>query len=176
MRPTRLTVGGALAALAAVAFGLVVPFTQRAGRGVGPFVTAAILYAGAALFSGAVTAARRPGVRALRRQDAGRLVLVAVLGAAVAPTLLAWGLQRTRGTTAALLLNFEALFTVLLARLVWREPSGRRVTLAVLCMTAGGALLVEAAGRSLWPVRLPAAIVAATVRLLVRPGRASVTR
>src|SRR6185312_172928 len=145
MGPSRLTVGGALAALAAVAFGLVVPFTQRAGRGVGPFVTAAVLYGGAALFSAVVGALRRRAAPALRRADAGRVVVVAVLGAAVAPTLLAWGLQRTAGTTAALLLNFEAVFTVFLARLVWRERVGGRVLIALSCMTAGGALLVQRA-------------------------------
>ena len=164
MARSRLTVGGALAALAAIAFGLVVPFTQRAGRGVGPFFTAAILYGGAALSSAAIAAVRRGRGPALVRGDAGRVVLVAVLGAAVAPTLLAWGLQRTAGTTAALLLNFEAVFTVFLARLVWRERLGRRLTVAVSCMTAGGALLVQrataGAGSSVWGAL---AIVVATL-------------
>lgn len=154
MGPTRRTAGGALAALAAVAFGLVVPFTKRAGRDVGPFFTAAVLYGGAALFAAAMAALRRGRGPALRRRDAGRVVLVAVLGAAIAPTLLAWGLQRAAGTTAALFLNFEAVFTVFLARLVWRERLGRHVTLAVSCMTAGGALLVQRAtarqGSTVW--------------------------
>jgi drug/metabolite transporter (DMT)-like permease len=55
---------------------------------------------------------------------------------------LAWGLQRTSGVIASLLLNLEALFTVLLARLVWREAIGSRVAAAVALMVAGGTLLV----------------------------------
>ncbi len=164
MNRSPLTFGGALAAVAAVAFGLVVPFTQRAGRGVGPFFTACVLYGGAALFAGAIAVVRRGRGASLQRRDGPRVVLVAVLGAAIAPTLLAWGLQRTSGTTAALLLNFEAMFTVLLARAVWREPLGCRVAVALGCMTGGGALLVQRAalreGSTVWGA---AAVVLATL-------------
>jgi drug/metabolite transporter (DMT)-like permease len=131
--------------LAAVAFGAVVPLTQRAGHQVGPFFTAALLYGGACAFGGAAALARRRSALALRRSDTSRVVVVAVLGAAIAPTLLAWGLQRVAGTTAALLLNFEAVFTVLLARTIWREPFGRRVTLALAAMVGGGAVLIGGA-------------------------------
>lgn len=158
--------GGGLAVLAAVAFGLVVPFTQRAGQGVGPFFTAAVLYGGAALVAGAMAALRGGRPAPLLRRDASRLLVVALLGGAVAPTLLAWGLQRAAGTTAALLLNFEALFTVALARVVWREPFGRRVRVALLSMTAGGVLLLQrsapAAGAR-WTAWGAVAVVLATL-------------
>jgi drug/metabolite transporter (DMT)-like permease len=133
--------GGLLAVLAAATFGATVPLTQRAGRGVGPFATAACLYGGACLFAAAMTLARRSAARAPARFGIARIVVIALLGAAVAPTLLAWGLQRVAGMTAALLLNFEAVFTVLLARAIWREPLGRRVTVALTAMIWGGALL-----------------------------------
>ena len=55
---------------------------------------------------------------------------------------LAWGLQRTSGVIASLMLNIEALFTVLLARWLWREPIGPRVALALAAMLGGGACLV----------------------------------
>jgi drug/metabolite transporter (DMT)-like permease len=141
-----LTSGGLLAVLAAVAFGAVVPFTQRAGHRVGPFFTAALLYAGAALFASVTAIARGGAAPPLRRRDAARVVVIAALGAAVAPALLAWGLQRVAGTAAALLLNFEAVFTVVLARAVWREPFGRRVSVALAAMFAGGGLLMSRAG------------------------------
>jgi drug/metabolite transporter (DMT)-like permease len=44
--------------------------------------------------------------------------------------------------TASLLLNLEALFTVVMARVLWREPVGRRAGAALVAMTAAGALLV----------------------------------
>ena len=137
-----MSAGGLLALASAIAFGATTPFVQRFGRGVGPFATAALLYGGAALFS----AVPRPGRErpALRATDLRRLIAVALLGALVAPVALAWGLQRTSGVHASLLLNLEAVFTVLLARALWAEPIGTRVGVALLAMTAGGALLVAA--------------------------------
>ena len=132
-------VGGALALASAVAFGATTPLVQRFGHGVGPFTTAALLYAGAA-FASALP--RRGDDAPLRRTDAGRVAAVALLGAVAAPMALAWGLQHASGVTASLLLNLEAVFTVLLARVAWREPIGARVAVAVLAMVAGGALLV----------------------------------
>jgi drug/metabolite transporter (DMT)-like permease len=139
VRPGPIVSGGALALASAVTFGATTPLVQRFGHGVGPFTTAALLYGGAALVSSVRTGARDAR---LRRSDAGRVVTVALLGAVAAPMAFAWGLQRTSGVTAALLLNLEAVFTVLLARLVWREPIGARVGIAVSAMVAGGALLV----------------------------------
>ncbi|HTB72034.1 MAG TPA: DMT family transporter [Polyangiaceae bacterium] len=135
-----MSAGGALALASAVAFGATTPFVQRFGRGLGPFTTAALLYGGAALFSALPRAHREPA--ALRPGDLPRLVVVALLGAVVAPVALAWGLQRTSGVSASLLLNFEAVFTVFLARILWSEPIGARAGGALLAMTAGGALLV----------------------------------
>ena len=40
---------------------------------------------------------------------------IAAAGAAAAPSLFAWGLQQTSATTASLLLNGEAVFTVVLS-------------------------------------------------------------
>jgi drug/metabolite transporter (DMT)-like permease len=134
--------GVGLAVAAALAFGATTPIIAWAGREVGPFATAALLYAGAALCTGALRVlARAPGPR-LTRRDLPRVLGVAVAGAAVAPVLLAWGLQRAGATVGSLLLNLEAVFTVLLARAVFREPIGRRVAAAVAAMVAGGAVLV----------------------------------
>jgi drug/metabolite transporter (DMT)-like permease len=138
--------GGVLALASAAAFGATTPMVQRFGRGLGPFTTAALLYGGAALFS-ALPRAQRERER-LRRSDLPRLVLVASLGAVVAPVALAWGLQRTSGVSASLLLNLEAVFTVLLARALWSEPIGARAAGALVAMTAGGAVLVVTAPSS----------------------------
>lgn len=138
---TPIAAGVLLAVLAAVAFGVTTPIVAWAGHTVGPFATAALLYIGAAvtaLILELSTSRSAPGVK---RADSWRIIAIAVAGAAVAPTLLAWGLQRTGATTGALLLNLEAVFTVLLARALYREPIGARVAIAVACMAAGGAVL-----------------------------------
>jgi drug/metabolite transporter (DMT)-like permease len=139
--------GVLLAVAAALAFGATTPIIAWAGRDVGPFATAALLYAGAAIVTATMRAmARAPGPR-LTRGDLPRVLGVAIAGAAVAPALLAWGLQRAGATVGSLLLNLEAVFTVLLARAVFREPIGGRVGAAVAAMVAGGAVLVLDASR-----------------------------
>lgn len=139
--------GGMLAVLAATLFGISTPLVQRAGAGVGPFMTAALLYAGAALL-GAVM--RQPVEREaqLRRADLGRISLMALFGAVIGPVALAWGLQHTSGTSASLMLALEAFFTALLARALYRESMGKRVWTAMLLLLAGGIVLVMDRGTS----------------------------
>jgi drug/metabolite transporter (DMT)-like permease len=141
-----MVTGTVMAALAALAFGVTTPFIQRLGAGLGPLSTAALLYLGAAL--GALSWPQRPGERreaAVRLHHLPRLLAVAFFGAALAPTLFAWGLQHVPATYGALLLNGEAIFTVGLAALVHQEHVGRRVALAALLMFAGGAVTVAGA-------------------------------
>jgi drug/metabolite transporter (DMT)-like permease len=138
--------GAGLAVLAALAFGAAMPVVERAGRGLGPLSTAALLYAGACLSALVLGRFGRSSGAPLRRAHAVRLVAIALVGAGVAPTLLAWGLQRAGATTGSLLLNLEAVFTVLLAWAVRREPIGRRVAAALALMALGGAALTLDAG------------------------------
>ncbi len=136
-----IRVGAWLAVLAAVSFGVTAPLLKIAGAGAGPFITAALLYLGAAIVS--LVGSRSPEHEASpRASHAPRLLLVALLGAVVAPTLLAWGLQRTAATTASLLLNLEAIFTVFLGWAFYREAIGKQVALAILLVAGGSALLV----------------------------------
>lgn len=141
MRRSPLATGTLLAAVAAVAFGVTTPIVAFAGRDAGPLSTAALLYVGAALTAVVMQIAPRRREASIRRSDAMRLVAIGLAGGAIAPSLLAWGLQRAGATTGALLLNLEAVFTVLLARAFFHEPIGRRVELAAACMMAGGVAL-----------------------------------
>jgi drug/metabolite transporter (DMT)-like permease len=133
--------GGMLALLAATLFGVSTPLVQRAGSGVSPLFTACLLYCGAALV-GLVTRRSPERDAALRRADWPRLAAMALFGAGVGPTALAWGLQHTSGASASLLLTLEAVFTALLARLLYAESMDRRVWLAMLLLCAGGMVLV----------------------------------
>jgi drug/metabolite transporter (DMT)-like permease len=131
--------GSWIAMAAAALFGFTTPLVKHFGVHAGPFATATLLYAGAAL--GAGLPRRRADEPAITRAQAPRLTLVAFFGAAVAPAALAWGLQRSGALAGSLLLNLEALFTVLLAALIYREPIGRRVAVACFLMLAAGGLL-----------------------------------
>jgi drug/metabolite transporter (DMT)-like permease len=133
--------GAGLALLAAVLFGLSTPLVQRFGLGLGPFTTAALLYAGAAL----VALFQRRGASReapLRRSDAPRLLAMVAAGAVLGPVALAWGLQRTSGASASLLLTLEAVFTAVLAWRWYGEAMDVRVKTAVALLLGGGLLLV----------------------------------
>ncbi len=133
--------GGLIALTAALLFGISTPLVQRFGVGIGSFTTAALLYAGAALIGALL---RRPIEREARvqRSDASRLALMALFGAVIGPVALAWGLQRTSGASASLMLTLEAVFTAVLARLWYHETLDRRVILAMVLLTLGGMVLV----------------------------------
>lgn len=138
--------GGALALLAAVLFGVSTPLVQHLGAGLGAFSTAALLYAGAAGMGAVLRKPVQQEAR-LRRADTSRLLAMAGLGAVVGPVALAWGLQRTSGSSASLMLTLEALFTALLAWRLYHETMDRRVWAAMLLLLAGGVALVVDQGR-----------------------------
>ena len=73
---------------------------------------------------------------------------MAAFGAVIGPVALAWGLQRTSGTSASLMLTLEALFTALLAWRLYRETMDGRVWTAMLLLLAGGTVLILDQGRS----------------------------
>ncbi|MGZ5275076.1 MAG: DMT family transporter [Caldimonas sp.] len=133
--------GGLFALLAALLFGVSTPLVQRFGAGLGPFATAALLYAGAAAI-GAVSRRRVEREARIVRADAPRLLAMAGFGAVVGPVALAWGLQHTSATSASLMLTLEALFTALLAWRMYRETVGGRVWMAMALLLAGGVVLV----------------------------------
>ncbi|MGB4116095.1 MAG: EamA family transporter [Polaromonas sp.] len=133
--------GGFLALMAAALFGLSTPLVQYFGQGLGAFTTAALLYAGAAAIA---LLMRQPPEReaALRRSDSTRILAMAGFGAVIGPVALAWGLQRTSGSSASLMLTLEALFTAVLAWRLYGETMDKRVGLAMLFLLAGGIVLV----------------------------------
>lgn len=139
--------GGLLALLAAALFGLSMPLVQHFGAGLGAFTTAALLYAGAEAV-GALSRQRVEREARLTRGDMPRLLSMAVFGAVLGPVAMAWGLQHTSGTGASLMLTLDALFTAVLARLIYGETMDRRVWGAMLLLLVGGIALVMDQGQA----------------------------
>lgn len=133
--------GGLFALLAAMLFGISTPLVQQFGAGLGPFSTAALLYGGAAAV-GMLSRQRIEREARLQRSDLPRLLAMAAFGAVIGPVALAWGLQRTSGTSASLMLTLEALFTAVLAWRLYRETMDGRVWTAMALLLAGGMALV----------------------------------
>ena len=138
---------GQLAGLAAaVTFGASAPFTAALAGGASPLLVAGLLYAGAAvvLVPVAVFRVARGRARLPGRADWRDLAWVTVLGGMLGPVLLVVGLERLSSSVASLLLNLEAVATVLVGAAVFREHVGRRGWVALGLVVAGGAVLVGA--------------------------------
>jgi drug/metabolite transporter (DMT)-like permease len=96
------------------------------GDGLQPLALAGIFYLGSGMGLTLVQAILRilghpPSEAPLRRADAPRLAATVVLGGALAPALLLFGLKSTSAAAGALLLNLEGVATMGIAWLVFRE-------------------------------------------------------
>lgn len=132
----------AAALLAAALIGLAAPLAKLLLGEVDPITLAALLYLGSGLgvfLIGGVQAARgrdrRHTEAPLRRGDLPWLLGVIISGGVVAPVLLMVSLESVPAATAAVLLNFEAVATTLIAALIFAEPVGRRIWAAMACIT-----------------------------------------
>jgi len=124
---------GATAGLASAAlFGLSTPLAKLLLPGTGPVMLAALLYLGAGTGLALATGiGRRRGATEhreapVRAADAKLLAAVILCGGVVGPVLMLCGLARVSAVVAALLLNLEGPFTMLLAVFLFGEHLGGR--------------------------------------------------
>jgi drug/metabolite transporter (DMT)-like permease len=158
--------GVASALFAGLLFGASTPLAKRLIHDIDPWMLAGLLYLGSGLGLGAYRAMRR-ALRTARPRparlgsDGWWLAAAITAGGVVAPVLMMYGLRRTAGSSASLLLNLEGVFTTLIAWFVFRENFDRRIALGVLAITAGACLLSLGAG-AVWSNAIgPAAIAGA---------------
>jgi drug/metabolite transporter (DMT)-like permease len=78
----------------------------------------------------------------LRREDLLRVLLIIVAGGAAGPVLLLLGLTRVSAVVGSLLLNLEAVFTMLIAVFAYGERLGRFETIGAI-LVVGGAIVVS---------------------------------
>jgi drug/metabolite transporter (DMT)-like permease len=148
------TQGIRLALLAAVLFGASTPMAKALLEDMTPQVLAGLLYfgSGAGLALIWLVRQRRRGATVeapITRRDLPWLAGAIGCGGVLAPVLLMAGLTRTAASVASLLLNLEAVFTALLAWIVFRENVDRRIFLGMAAIVAGGVVLS-------WPTRVTA--------------------
>ncbi len=139
---------------AAVTFGASAPLTAALAGGSSPVLVAGLLYAGAALVlvPVAVVRIRRRGARLPVGRDRLTLLALTLLGGIAGPVLLVTGLERLSSSVASLLLNLEAVATVLVGAVVFREHVGGRAWRALALVVAGGAVLVGAPSGGVDPI------------------------
>jgi drug/metabolite transporter (DMT)-like permease len=128
---------------AALLFGASTPFAKQLLRDTSPLLLAGLLYLASGIGLSVGRLVRDRGWRApgLHGQEWAWLVLAICFGGVLAPVLLMLGLVRTPAASASLLLNLEAVLTALLAWIVFRENTDRRVVLGMALIVAGAAVL-----------------------------------
>lgn len=128
---------------AALLFGASTPFAKLLASHVSPVLLAGLLYLGSGLGLSAIRLVRDRGFVAptLLAREWFWFVGAIVSGGVVGPVLLMYGLTQTSASDASLLLNLESVFTALLAWVVFREHTDRRIVLGMALIVAGGASL-----------------------------------
>jgi drug/metabolite transporter (DMT)-like permease len=129
------------ALLSAALFGASTPLAKTLLRDVAPLVLAGLLYLGSGIGLALWRAARPRRQSRIPAADWPWLGAAILFGGVAGPALLMLGLSRIDGSTASLLLNLEAVFTALLAWMVFRENVDRRILLGMAAIVAGGAVL-----------------------------------
>jgi drug/metabolite transporter (DMT)-like permease len=130
----------AFALLSAALFGASTPLAKILLGSTSPLLLAGLLYLGAGIGLAAWLAIRR-GFRPIARGDWPWLAGAVIAGGIAGPALLMFGLARTDGATASLLLNLEAVFTAIIAWVAFRENVDRRVFAGMAAIVLGGAAL-----------------------------------
>jgi drug/metabolite transporter (DMT)-like permease len=133
---------GILAALAAaLLFGASTPLAKLLLGETSPWLLAGLLYLGSGLGLAAVSLLKRSVSFRLPHKERLALAGAVVAGGVAGPLLLMWGLSRMAASSAALLLNAEAVFTALIAWFVFRESFDRRIALGMALIVAGALVL-----------------------------------
>jgi drug/metabolite transporter (DMT)-like permease len=139
--------GVSQALLAAVLFGMSTPLAKALTGVASPLILAGLLYFGSGLGLFAWRAARHGSAAApVTRTDWPWLAGAVIAGGVIGPALLLWGLASVSGASAALLLNFEGVFTALIAWFVFRENVDARIALGMGLIITAGVLLSWQAG------------------------------
>ena len=134
-------------ALASAAlFGASTPLAKLLLSDAAPLMVAGLLYLGSGLGLAAWLGLRSLSTHAKDASPIGRsqwpwLAGAIAAGGVAGPALLMFGLARTDGSAASLLLNLEAVLTAAIAWLVFRENVDRRIFLGMAAIVAGGVLL-----------------------------------
>ncbi|WP_231594781.1 DMT family transporter [Synechococcus sp. CBW1107] len=131
--------------LAAVFFGLSAPLISVISREGSPLMIAALLYAGAAIALLMVRGVlgHQQEESPVQRRDFPPLLGLTILGGMVGPICLVQGLTLVSAGSASLLLNLEAVFTLLIAVLIGREHLSRKGLIAAVLILTGAVLLTE---------------------------------
>lgn len=144
------------ALLSALLFGASTPAAKRLLLQIDPLLLAGLFYLGSGLGLTAWLIAKlffQPPKRQrssyITKQEVPWLIGTVIVGGIVAPALLMTGLIHTGATATSLLLNFEGVFTALIAWTVFRENVDRRIAIGFAAILFGAVVLSWSRGHQL---------------------------
>lgn len=131
------------ALVAAGLFGASTPLAKLLGVDTPPILLAGLLYLGSGVGLTLVRLVRdrgwqRPGLPA---GEWPWLLGAILFGGVLAPVALMFGLTRTAGASASLMLNLESVLTAVLAWVVFKENADRRIVIGMVAIVLGGVVL-----------------------------------
>ena len=156
--------------ISASLFGISPPLAKLLVEDMPPVALAGLLYLGAFIGLSLYSVGRRdrttdPEKKAARleRKDLPWLAGAVVTGGIMGPISMMMGLTLVSGFSASLLLNLEGLATAMIAVFFFKENAGKRLWLALACMTIAGVFLAWDPGQSEFSIAGPLLIIFAMV-------------
>ena len=131
------------ALVAAALFGASTPLAKSLGLGLSPILLAGLLYLGSGIGLAGVRLIRDRGWEptGLTPSQWPWLLGAIAFGGILGPVALMFGLIRTAGATASLMLNLDSVLTAVIAWVVFRENADRRIVLGMVAIVLGGVVL-----------------------------------
>ena len=156
--------------ISATLFGISTPLTKLLVRDISPVALAGLLYLGAFIGLSLYSIDRKKRtvddsrqIASLEKKDVPWLAGAILTGGILGPISLMTGLTLVSGFSASLLLNLEGLATVLIAVIFFRENTGKRLWLALICMTIAGVLLTWDPAQNKFTITGPLLIILAMI-------------
>lgn len=145
IKPNFSVTGTSFALTTALLFGMSTPLAKLFLEDVQPLMLAGLMYLGGGIGLAPVWLfySRHRKHDALQLQDWRWLLGSLCAGGLFAPVLLMTGLSETPAAVVSLLLNFESVFTAVVAWTIFREPWHWRVLLGIAIITVGGILISQ---------------------------------
>lgn len=134
---------GFLAIISAVLFGLSTPLSKLLLSFTCPWLLAGTLYSGSGLgifILSQILKWARPQIKdtPIKRENWKWLAVATITGGGLAPVFLLLGLSHSSASSASLLLNLEAVFSVLLAWTIFKEQANKRIIIGMTLIVSGG--------------------------------------